>query len=294
MSVNSAPVVVGADGSQSSLDAVAWAAREAAARETGLRVVHAFIWPKLGVPLGPAEFGDSTGGLRNEARRILVDAVGRAREAAPDIEIDTAMPETAPVPALLREAGSACMVVLGSRGLGGFSGLLLGSTAVQVAAHAPVPVVVVREGDPDARTVARGDVVVGVDGSRNSVDAIAFAFAEAQRLGTGVLAITVSPARIADPVATGVLLADDEDPVPALALAESMAGWAEKHPDVPVRRAVTHGHPARALTDIAAGATLLVVGSRGAGGFRGLLMGSVSQGVLHHATCPVAIVRAQS
>ncbi len=291
MSVSSAPVVVGADGSQSSLGAVAWAAREAVARGVGLRVVHAFIWPKLGVPVGPAEFGDPSGGLRNEARQVLVAAVEHAREIAPGVEVESVMPETAPVPALLREAGAACLVVVGSRGLGGFSGLLIGSTAVQVAAHSPVPVVVVREGDPDARTVARGDVVVGVDGSPRCVDAIAFAFGAAQRSGVGVLAITVSPAKRADPASTGVLLADDEDPATALALAEAIAGWAEKYPDVPVRRAVTRGHPARTLTDIAAGAALLVVGSRGAGGFRGLLMGSVSQGVLHHATGPVAIVR---
>ncbi|MGX7829609.1 universal stress protein [Actinokineospora sp. 24-640] len=109
-----------------------------------------------------------------------------------------------------------------------------------------------------------------------------------------MLALSVSPYAITDPVAAGVLLADDDEPGHARALAEAMSGWTEKYPDVPVRRAVTRGHPARTLTGIAAGAALLVVGSRGAGGFRGLLLGSVSQGVLHHATCPVAIVRSRA
>ena len=290
----SPPVVVGVDGSESSLAAVDWAAREAAARRTALRVVHAFIWPKLNVPLGPATYADPDGGLRADARGLLGDAVQRARAAAPGVEVTAEMPEAMPVPAMLHESRTACLVVLGSRGLGGFGGLLLGSTAVQVAAHAPVPVVVVRRGDPGPHAVARGDVVVGVDGSQHSVDAVAFAFAEAQRLGTGVLALTISPSGPIDTVPAGVLLADDDDPEPARALAEAVAGWSEKYPDVPVRRAVARGHASRTLTDLAADAALLVVGSRGAGGFRGLLIGSVSQGVLHHATCPVAIVRART
>jgi nucleotide-binding universal stress UspA family protein len=294
MMVNSAPVVVGADGSESSLAAVEWAAREAHARGTGLRIVHAFFWPQLAVPLGPSTFGDRDGGLRNDARRLLAEAVHRAVDTVPGAEVSGAMPEAAPVPALLRECANASLVVVGSRGLGGFGGLLLGSTAVQLAAHAPVPVVVVRGGDPSARAAARGDVVVGVDGSARSVEAVAFAFAEAQRLGTGLLAVSVSPPGLLDTVPVGVLLADDEEPEPARALAEVMAGWAEKYPEVPVRRAVVRGNPARALIDLAADAPLLVVGSRGAGGFRGMLMGSVSQGVLHHARCPVAIVRPRS
>ncbi|MFC5286736.1 universal stress protein [Actinokineospora guangxiensis] len=291
MSVNNAPVVVGADGSESSLAAVEWAAGYARARRVDLRIVHAFIWPQLAVPLGPADHGDSGGGLRNDARRVLAEAVHRAVDAVRGVQVSGAMPETAPVPALLRECGNASLVVVGSRGLGGFSGLLLGSTAVQLAAHAPVPVVIVREGEPGVRAAARGDVVVGVDGSARSIEAVAFAFAEAQRLGTGLLAVSVSPPGMVDTVPVGVLLADDDDPEPARALSETMAGWAEKYPEVPVRRAVARGNPARTLTDLAADAPMLVVGSRGAGGFRGLLLGSVSQGVLHHARCPVAIVR---
>ncbi|MFC7615431.1 universal stress protein [Actinokineospora soli] len=153
--------------------------------------------------------------------------------------MSSAMPESAPVPALLRQ--DAGLVVVGSRGLGGFGGLLLGSTAVQVAAHARCPVVVVRGGEHRERGVARGDVVVGVDGSEHSVEAIAFAFAEAQRLGVGVLALTITPWGLLDTVPAGVLLADDDDPEPARALAESIAGWAEKYPEVPVRRAVARG-----------------------------------------------------
>ncbi|MGX7826250.1 universal stress protein [Actinokineospora sp. 24-640] len=209
------------------------------------------------------------------------------KKTAPAIEVTSELPEGTPVPLLLRASRSAALVVLGSRGLGGFSGLLVGSSAVQVAAHACVPVVVVHGGGPGERT-ARGDVVVGVDGSAHSADAIAFAFGEARRLGTGLLAVSVAPVGLP----AGELPADDART--ARALAEAMAGWAEKYPEVPVRRDVVVGHPARTLTDLAAGAAMLVVGSRGAGGFRGLLLGSVSQAVLHHATCPVAIVRTEA
>lgn len=292
MSVNAAPVVVGVDGSESSLAAVEWAARAAEARGVGLSVVHAFIWPLLGVATGPASHGDPDGGLRAEARRLLAEAVDRAREAAPGIDVACEMPEGTPVPVLLRASRSAALVVLGSRGLGGFSALLVGSTAVQVAAHAAAPVVVVRSGGSGEPTAARGDVVVGVDGSAESVDAVAFAFAEAQRLGTGLLAVSVAASAPAANLPAGVLLADDDNPEPARALAEVMAGWAEKYPEVPVRRNVIVGHPARTLIDLTADAAMLVVGSRGRGGFRGLLLGSVSQAALQHASCPVAIVRA--
>src|SRR5690606_26354061 len=155
-----APVVVGVDGSKSSMQAVALATRLAVARGRPLRIVHAFAWAELRVPLGPDPLGPPEGGLANEAKRIVADAVLEAEKAAPGLAISGEVGDGPPVPVLLDEARRAALVVLGSRGLGGFTGLLLGSVAVQLAAHAPCPVVVAR-GDIDRER----DILVGVSGS---------------------------------------------------------------------------------------------------------------------------------
>jgi nucleotide-binding universal stress UspA family protein len=135
-----APIVVGVDGSEVSLDAVEWAAAEAVERHRRLRVVHAFIWPLLRVQVGPSRYGPPDAGLQAQAQRILDEALLRARQSALGIDVAGAMPVGVPVPVLLSEIEQAPLVVPGSRGLGGFSGLLLRSTGVQVAAHASCPV----------------------------------------------------------------------------------------------------------------------------------------------------------
>lgn len=288
-----APIVVGVDGSEVSLEAVEWAAAEAVERHRRLRVVHAFIWPLLRVPVGPSEYGPPDAGLRAQAQRILDEALLRARQSAPGIDVAGAMPVGAPVPVLLSEIEQAPLVVLGSRGLGGFSGLLLGSTGVQVAAHASCPVIVVRPvsaAPPNSLTADQ--MVVGVDGSSLSVEALEFGFAEAVRLGVGVVAVHVAASHVPGGGSVDVLTGEHALEQARL-LAESLAGWQEKYPEVPIRRVLLCGHAGRALTEVSQGARLLVVGSRGLGGFRGLLLGSVSHAVLHHAHCPVAVVRRQ-
>jgi nucleotide-binding universal stress UspA family protein len=288
-----APIVVGVDGSEVSLEAVEWAAAEAVARHRRLRVVHAFIWPLLRVPVGPSTYAPPGSGLRADAQRILDDAVLRARQSAPGIDVAGVMPVGAPVPVLLSEIEQAPLVVLGSRGLGGFSGLLVGSTGVQVAAHAPCPVIVVRPVSAEPSNLMTADqVVVGVDGSSLSVETLEFGFAEAVRLGVGVVAVHVAASHVPGDGRVDVLT-EEHAPKQARLLAESLAGWPEKYPDVPIRRVLLRGHAGRALTEASQGARLLVVGSRGLGGFRGLLLGSVSDAVLHHAHCPVAVVRTQ-
>lgn len=290
-SVSQAPIVVGVDGSEVSLEAVEWAAAEAAARHRRLRVVHAFIWPLLRVPVGPCTYGQVDGGLQAAAQRILDKALLRAKETAPGIDVSTVMPVGAPVPVLLSEIEDVPLVVLGSRGLGGFSGLLVGSTGVQVATHAPCPVIVVRPVSAEPpNSMAADQVVVGVDGSPLSVAAIEFGFAEAVRLGVGVVAVHVAASRLPGDSSVDVLT-EEHAPEQARLLAESLAGWQEKHPDMPIRRVVLRRHAGRALAEASKGARLLVVGSRGLGSFRGLLLGSVSHAVLHHAHCPVAVVR---
>ncbi|HEX5540753.1 MAG TPA: universal stress protein [Micromonospora sp.] len=289
MSDAQAPVVVGVDGSDQSRAAVPLAAREAAWRHRPLRVVHAFIWPMLRVPLEPPKNGPADGGLRQQADRILDEAMEEARAAQPGLPVSGEVVAGQPAVVLLAEARHAEMVVIGSRGLGGFTGLLLGSVAVQIVEHAPCPVLVARG---EERT--SGPVLVGVDGSLKSEPAIRFALEEASWRGTGVVAVhawthpvSVGPGDMQPLVFDINAIEEDE----ARALAESMAGWRERYPDVPVETRTVRGRAARALLDEAGDAQLIVVGARGRGGFTGLLLGSVSQAVLHHAPCPVALLR---
>lgn len=187
------------------------------------------------------------------------------------------------------------MLVVGSRGLGGLTRLLLGSTGIQVATHSLRPVVVVRP--PDAAGSAgpeAGRVVVGVDSSRSSEAAVAFAFEQAARHGLGLTALLALdmpyldvPGRV-DSIPETVLAAEHE--AARTWLGESLAGWRENYPDIDVRARTQPGQAARVLLDASSGAHLLVVGSRGRGGFGSLLLGSVSHAVLHHAHRPVAVV----
>jgi acyl-CoA dehydrogenase family member 9 len=287
-----APVVVGVDGSPKSLRALDWAAREAAARQSPLRILHAFLWPLMRVPLGPSELGPPDGGLRNAAEQILSTAADRARRAAPALDVTTDLPVCAPAAALIEASHDAALVVVGHRGLGGFTGLLVGSVGVQTAAHAACPVIVVRDSESEPLEPGpAGQVVVGVDGSEHSMLAMDFAFSHAALHGLGVVAIHAnqSPALASDPRIVSRL--DGTRAGSALLLNEALAGYSDKYPDVAVQLEVVQGSAAEALVAESAGAALTVVGSRGRGGFTGLLLGSTSQSVLQHATGPVAIVR---
>jgi nucleotide-binding universal stress UspA family protein len=176
-------------------------------------------------------------------------------------------------------------VVLGDRGLSELGGLVLGSVAVSLAARSACPVVVVR-GD---RALADGPVVVGTDGSPVSEAALAFAFDAAVARGVDLVAVHAWSSTAIDEALESFVDwdASAEDAV----LAERLAGWGQKYPQVTVRRAVVRDGAVQALVDASAGAQLVVVGSRGRGNAVGLLLGSVSHGVLHGAHCPVAVVR---
>jgi nucleotide-binding universal stress UspA family protein len=284
-----APVVVGVDGSERSLLAVGLAAHMAARRARSLRIVHAFIWPELHVPLGPSPEGPPEGGLANDAKRLLMEAMAHAQKLRPDVTVTGEIVVGAPVQVLLAEAHGAAMVVLGDRGLGGFTGLLVGSVAIHVAAHAACPVVVAR-GEVDRG----GDILVGVDGSPAGASALDFAFEEAALRGVGITALHTyiypvagDPGDLLPLVYDADQLKDEETAV----LAEAVAGWCERYPDVPVNQALVRDRASRALVHAADRAALVVVGCRGRGGFLGLVLGSVSQALLHHASCPVAIMR---
>lgn len=287
--VAGAPVVVGVDGSDESLRAVTLAARLAAERARPLRIVHALAWAYLHVPLGPPPGGPLEGGLANEAKRIVDDALARVQTSHPDVSVSGEVIAGSAAPTLLDEARNAVMIVLGSRGLGGFTGLLVGSVAVQVSAHAPCPVVVAR-GEIDRE----GDILVGVDGSPGGAGALEFAMQEASLRGVGVTALhayvfpaTADSGDMLPLVYDAEQLAENE----AAVLGEAVSGLRERYPDVPLHEVLVRDRPARAIVKAAEQASLVVVGSRGRGGFAGLLLGSVSHAVLHHASCPVVIVR---
>ncbi|HZF90662.1 universal stress protein [Streptomyces sp.] len=296
-------VVVGVDGSQSSFAAVEAAAREARARGAGLRVVHAFVWPVTYAlprpspggtsPLGPPPLDPSEDGLRKMAGDLVAEAVGRARAAAPDVEVSHAVVTGEPLTVLEAESRAAELVVLGSRGTGGFVGLRVGSTAVHLVAHGRCPVLVVRE-----QPCVGGPVVLGVDGSAAGEPAVDFAFATAERRKAPLVALHAWTTWNAPMPAPQDASAPYANPPGALAeaeetlLSEALAGYRERYPGVVVEHRVVHGRTREALIDASRSAQLVVVGARGRGGFAGLLLGSVSQAVLHHAHCPVAVVRA--
>lgn len=286
MSTSTAPVVVGVDGSSHQQVAIDWAVSEARLRRRPLRLVHAFDWALLGMSYAAPPYGVVQEELQANAARILERSLAMAHHIAPDLDIDGRVVDGSPSAVLRDTSRSAAVVVVGHRGRGGFAGLLLGSVAAQVAAHAACPVVVARA--PDR---AADRVVVGVDGSPLSDAALGFAFEEASLRGLGLTAVHASsePA-VADAALPLVYDIGDLRDGAARLLSESLAGWREKYPDVDVLSQIVHGRPARVLVEAAAGAALLVVGSRGRGGFTGLLLGSVSSAVLHHAAAPVAIV----
>ncbi|MEV0648009.1 universal stress protein [Phytomonospora sp. NPDC050363] len=259
------PVVVGVDGSECSQLAVDFAAREAAWHERELRIVHAFIWPLMRVPTG-------TAGLREQAEKWLSEAAGSAASTAPGVIVTTAVVTGAAGAVLLDAARTAGMLVVGSRGLGGFGRLLLGSVGSQAASYAPCPVVIVRDApSPD------GPVFVGVDGSAPSEAAVGFAFAEAEVRKAPLVAVHGFGGEVSD--------------YERHLLAESLGGFAGRYPEVSLDIRFVDGEPAKALLAASEEASLLVVGSRGRGGFKGLLLGSVSQAAVQHAACPVAVLR---
>lgn len=285
------PIVVGVDGSGESVRALTWAAEEAALCHRPLRVVHAFVWSLYGLDLDTPPSGPADAGLRNTAERLVAEALDHVAGVAPGVEAEGAVVPGAAAPTLLHESGQAELLVVGNRGLGGFTGLLVGSVGAAVAAHAECPVVVVRPRRPGGPSAGR--VVVGHDGSPHSELALGFAFQEAARRGAGLTVVHAWTAPVAEGpgdmlplVYDPAIVGRDEDRL----VAEALCGWQDKHPDVDVRRKVVHMRPARALVAESHGALLTVVGSRGRGGFPGLRLGSVSRALVYHADGPLAVV----
>lgn len=288
-------IVVGIDGSEHALRAVRWGAAEAARRRASLVLLHALGYPRHYAGAWPPS---------HELRAKLTErgeaALAAAREVAVEAgaaRVETRLVKDNPPEALIEASRTAGMLALGVSGHDGFLvGLAIGSTAVQVTAHAHSPVVVVR-GQDDFPPSPLAPVVVGIDGSPLSEAALGFAFEEADQREAPLLAVhawydTEAIVDVIDVARFGTAMTAAE--IEQVVLAERIAGWSEKYPDVQVRRVVKRDKPRRTLLELSESAQLIVVGSRGRGGFAGLLLGSTSQALVHHAGCPVMVVRQEA
>ncbi|HEX7188030.1 MAG TPA: universal stress protein [Actinomycetes bacterium] len=282
------PVLVGVDGSEESTRAVRWAAEEAALRGAGLHIVHAWLWPLFRVPLGGSPVAPPGAGLQALADRVLADAAATARSVA-GLVVETTLAVGEPATELLRRAPGAQLVVVGSRGLGGFTGLLLGSTGIALSARSPRPVAVVR-----GTATPHGPVVAGMNGSADADAVLRSAFREAVLHRTRLLVvhswtIGLEQAHLA---ATGYEKAERVARQQAEELVEkAISRVAVEFDQVVVSSRLGGASAAADLVTASQGARLLVVGSGGLGPLRGLLLGSTTHAVVHHAACPVLVQR---
>jgi nucleotide-binding universal stress UspA family protein len=279
------PIVAGFDRSDISLSAAELAASEAQQRGLPLELVHAFTWPWIYPPLIPeAETVEPLPRIR--AIKVLTDAATQLRRHHPEVPISSTVID-GPAPAVLVDrSAQAALLVIGHRGAGGFAELLAGSTAIHTAAHARCPILVTR----GAMDRPAAPVIVGLDGSPDAHHAARFAFLAAALRGVPVVGISVWPPEPAWP--ENLAMAGFPPPsVPDL-LAESLTDCTTAYPEVAVHTEIVRdGSAAGALIHAAEKAALVVVGSRGLGGLRGMLLGSVGRALIEHAPCPVAIVR---
>ena len=297
------PVVAGVDGSAESLAAAEWAAREAVRRERPLLLVHAWNWHP------PREEGEreiANAAQRHLARRSLRQAEQRIRAVCPEVQLSDEQVEGPATAALLKVADQAELTVLGSRGLSGFTGFLVGSVALGVVARATRPVVLVRadeeaadehlpdqdDGSPSTDTGYR-DVVLALDLSDACDEVIEFAF-EAARLRHARLR-AVHAWQAPGPLSLGAgdvgLVKEPQQSHKWLGFLKAVLQvWRDKYPDVEVLESVVEDRPTTALVRAATGASLLVVGHRLTERPVGPRTGPVTHAAIHHVGCPVAVV----
>jgi len=286
-------VMVGVDGSPSSDTAVVWAATYALAQRRPLAIVHG-----AGHPV-PTDFTDFTGDvaeahqdLRMAGRHVSDHALGLAQATSPAVDVSVHLALREPRELLLEMAKDASVLVLGTRGRGSVASLLLGSVSVALAAHAPCPVVVARS--PRASAGPDGlPVVVGADGTAGSAGALTLGFelASEQNRRLEVVHAIGDAWLFPFPGLVSSEMVNEEINGWELLLAESLAGYSEKFPDVVVDSRLVRGSPAQALVSASGAASVVVVGSRGRSAVTSRLLGSVSRSVVEHAQCTVAVVR---
>ncbi|AFU01584.1 universal stress protein [Nocardia brasiliensis] len=289
-----AAVVVGVDGSEASDLAVRWAAETASRHNRRLHIAHGLDLASSAELLGiyntmvPAVVDR----IRRHGSDLVVSARSLAHQIDPSLDVETEVSEANPARLLIRHSSSAYLVALGTSGNRTALGYL-GSTLTAVVDHGRGSIVVVRDTGTEQQTRRVGPVVVGLDSTAYSEPAVAAAFAEASERRTQLVAVhawgdpffdrfSEVPHRLPN---NGVQLAGQA------VIGAQLAGWPEKYPDVQVIRKVYPFGPRRALIDWSGSAQLVVVGSRGRDGFRGLLLGSTSKALIQRAHCPVMVVR---
>ncbi|MDQ0758097.1 universal stress protein [Streptomyces canus] len=284
------PITAGIDGTEESLAALDWAAREAVRRDVALRVVHAWRFqPYEGIDAGDRDTQEGW------ARDAVGEAVRTVTGRHTGLDVSTEVVEGGSVDVLVAAAADAELLVLGSRGHGPVVGFLLGSVGQQVIAEAARPVVLVRAGDQATAEASGREIVVGQEGDpEDSADVLRFAFETAAARGGTVRAVrawTLPPVFAYSP---GSLKLLDEagglEPYERKALASALQPWRERFPDVPVVEHIEMGSAGQVLLSVTARAQLMVVGRRARRTAVGTRIGSVAHGVLHHADCPVAVV----
>ncbi|ANS70135.1 stress-inducible protein [Streptomyces lincolnensis] len=287
------PLVVGVDGSEPSLRAVDWAADEAVVRGVPLRLVYACLWERYEGAALARDLGEPS------AEVLPQDLVGAAKERArarqPGLEISTEVVFEEPEYVLVHEGRKASALVVGSRGRSGITELLLGSVSLTVAAHASCPVIVLR-GAHDNHVAPRteGRVVVAVGEDAKESAAVRFAYEEARRRKAPLEAVRAwrCPAHEST---DHPLLADAPARLHERHAQEALdAALGDAPPDVEVHRRAVEGHPRKVLADASRGADLLIVGAKRREGHFGLQLGRVAHAVLHHSSCPVAVVPQQA
>lgn len=275
-----APIVCGYDGSRDARRAVAWAAARATEHRASLQVISADRAVGRVVAFDETARANVEGAMRDQLADLTEGVEATFRVIA-----------DSPVGALIEAGRDASAIIVGSRGLTAREDFAMGSTSAGVVEHAACPVIVITPRTPESPT--NGPVVLAADGSAANDPAIAFAFAEAERRGAPLRVVnSVEVPRLPgaslfdlDKLAESVLAEDEKTVLDALAPHEA------RHPDVSVDLILVVGEPAVTVADEAAGASLLVTGSRGHGGFKGLLLGSVSRRLLQTAPCAVAVIR---
>ncbi|RAU97393.1 universal stress protein [Mycobacterium colombiense] len=282
-------IVVAVDGSPASTVAAGWAAREAAMHSIPLTVVHAVSTPAATFP--PVPYPESlVTSLEDEGKKAIIHATKVAEDAMPTdrvVPIGRKLVYAAPAPALLKMSDTAEMIVMGSSGRGLLTRGLLGSVSSTVVRHANCPVAVVR--DEELPGPRNAPVLLGTDGSPASELATEIAFDEASRRGVDLVAIHAwSDAAVVDVFEIDWPAVEGEA---GRTLAESLAGWQERYPDVTVHRLIAQDRAARHLIDKSETAQLVVVGSHGRGSLSRMLLGSVSNAVLHAVRVPIIVAR---
>lgn len=287
-------IVVAVDGSEPSDAAIRWAAREAAMRNTGLTLLYVIlpglpVWG-LGYSMAPLplDYGEMQ---QKEGQDILESArrvVGEALSAGENVRVDSELVVATPVPTLIDVTKDAQMIAVGCRGRGAWHRDLLGSVSTALVHHAHCPVAVIHDtAAPDVHGL--GPVVVGIDGSPASESATAIAFDEASWRGVDLVAIHAWIDSDSSDINRSAW--PDWQPTAEETLAERVAGWCDRYPDVVVHRRAVFDQPARHLLEAAESAQLIVVGSHGRGGFAGMLLGSVSSAIVHTVHTPLIVTR---